>query len=162
MLHKAEPDPATLSDRERLRQPSQNRELNAHDGWSQPQLHLTGVAQQQQPFRWDPLPRVELVLLPDEDGEDYQLTRIDPGKRRYEVVYVAIDKSKNQRIADSELAGPRISPWGTTDYLTALDELAQELDMPLEACAKRFGTVSLPDNDRGWRFHPALGFAKRR
>lgn len=162
MLHKAELDPATLSDRERLRHPSQNRELNAHDGWSQPQLHLTAVAQQQQPFRWDPLPRVELVLLPDEDGEDYQLTRIDPGKRRYEVVYVAIDKSKNQRIADSELAGPRISSWGTADYLTALDELAQELDMPLEACAKRFGTVSLPDNDRGWRFHYALGFAKRR
>ena len=35
-------------------------------------------------------------------------------------------------------------------------------DMPLEACAKRFGTVSLPDNDHGWRFHPVLGFAKRK
>lgn len=162
MLHIAEPDPATLSPRERLRQASQNRELNGHDGWSQPLLHLTAIAQQKWPFRLDTLPRVELVLLPDEDGEDYQLTRIDPGKRRYEVVYVAIDKSKNQRIADSELAGPRITPWGTTDYLTALDELAQELGMPLQDCAKRFGTVSLPDNDNGWRFHPTLGFAKRK
>lgn len=162
MLHKAEPEPATLSPRERLRQPSQNRELNAHDGWSQPLLHLTAIAQQQQPFRLDTQRRVDLVLLPTEDGEDYQLTRIDPGKRRYEVVYVAIDKSKNQRIADSELTGQRISPWGATDYLTALDELAQELDMDLEVCAKRFGTVSLPDNDHGWRFHPVLGFAKRK
>ena len=34
--------------------------------------------------------------------------------------------------------------------------------MSLEGCAKRFGTVSLPESDRGWRFHPALGFAKRR
>ncbi|MNR35781.1 CRISPR-associated nuclease/helicase Cas3 subtype I-F/YPEST [compost metagenome] len=73
-----------------------------------------------------------------------------------------VESSLNQRIADSELTGPRISPWGATDYLTALDELAQELDMTLEACAKRFGTVSLPANDRGWRFHPALGFAKRK
>ena len=106
--------------------------------------------------------RVDLMLLPTEDGEDFQLTRIDPGKRRYQQLYVPVERSLNQRIADSELAGPRISPWGETDYLRALDELAQELDMPLEYCAKRFGTVSLPANDRGWRFHPVLGFAKRK
>ena len=41
-------------------------------------------------------------------------------------------------------------------------ELAQELDMSLEDCAQRFGTVSLPESERGWRFHPVLGFAKRR
>lgn len=51
---------------------------------------------------------------------------------------------------------------GTSVTQAAMRELAQELDMPLEACAKRFGTVSLPANDRGWRFHSALGFAKRK
>ena len=162
MLRPHEPDPATLSPRERLRQSNQPRELNAHDSWSQAGLHLTAIAQQQQPFRLDTQPRIELVLLPNEEGEDYQLNRIDPGQRRYEQVYVQVENSQNQRIADSELAGPRISPWGTTDYLQALDELAQELDMDLQSCAKRFGTVSLPASDRGWRFHPALGFAKRK
>lgn len=162
MLQPAAPDPATLSERERRRQSSQPREMNAHDGWSQPLLHLTALAQQQQPFRLDTQPKVELILLPDEDDEDYQLHRIDPGQRRYEQIYVPVENSLHQRIADSELAGPRISPWGATDYLQALSELAQELDMSLEGCAKRLGTVSLPESERGWRFHPALGFAKRR
>lgn len=162
MLHKAEPDPAALSERERRRQSNQPRELNGHDSWSQPRLHLTAIAQQQQPFRLDTQQRVELVLLPDENGERYQLTRIDPGKRRYEVVYVPVENSQHQQIDDSELAGPRISPWGSTDYLVALNQLAEELDMPLDACAKRFGTISLANNDNGWRSHPLLGFAKRR
>lgn len=162
MLPPAEPDPALLSPRERLRQSSQSRELNAHDGWSRPLLHLTAIAQQQQPFRFDPQRRVDLALLPDDDGESYELHRIDPGQRRHELIYVPVEHSQHQRIDDSELAGPRISPWGTSDYLAALDELAQELDMSLQTCAKRFGTVSLMDSERGWRFHPVLGFARRR
>ncbi|WP_437879677.1 type I-F CRISPR-associated helicase Cas3f [Pseudomonas sp. LRF_L74] len=159
----AKPGPTQpLSPREQRRQSAHNRELNAHDSWSHNALHLTAIAQQQQPLRLDTQPRVDLALLPNEDGEDYRLTRIDPGPRQYESLYVPVDVSQNQRIADEELEGPGITPWGETDYMQALIALAEELEMPLERCAKRFGTVSLPDNDRGWRFHPALGFAKRR
>lgn len=110
MLQPAAPDPATLSERERRRQSSQPREMNAHDGWSQPLLHLTALAQQQQPFRLDTQPKVELILLPDEDDEDYQLHRIDPGQRRYEQIYVPVENSLHQRIADSELAGCASAP----------------------------------------------------
>jgi len=42
-----------------------------------------------------------------------------------------------------------------------LTELAQERGMTLEACAERYGTVTLPESMQGWRFHPALGFIKR-
>jgi CRISPR-associated endonuclease/helicase Cas3 len=161
MLRRAEPRRA-LSPRERLRQSAQARPLNAHDGWCHPLLHLTAIAQQQQPFRLDTQQRVDLVLLPDEEGEDFRLTRIDPGKRRYESIYVPVENSLNQRIGDAELSGPRISPWGETDYMQALIELAEALDMSLEHCARRFGTLSLPASEQGWRFHPLLGFARRR
>ena len=40
--------------------------------------------------------------------------------------------------------------------------LAEERDMTLEACAERYGTVTLPENPQGWRFHPALGFTRQR
>jgi CRISPR-associated endonuclease/helicase Cas3 len=45
-------------------------------------------------------------------------------------------------------------------YMQALTDLAADLDISLEKCAQRFGTVTLPKNDNGWRFHPALGFTK--
>jgi CRISPR-associated endonuclease/helicase Cas3 len=32
--------------------------------------------------------------------------------------------------------------------------------MALDTCALRFGTVSVPENENGWRFHPVLGFTK--
>ena len=46
--------------------------------------------------------------------------------------------------------------------LEALASLADDLGQELESCARRFGTVTLPESDQGWRFHPALGFVKQR
>ena len=68
----------------------------------------------------------------------------------------------NHRIPDSRVRGERIEPWGETDYLEALTTLAESLEMSLLACAQRNGTLSLPDSEQGWRFHPALGFTKER
>lgn len=73
-----------------------------------------------------------------------------------------IDDSLNHRIPDEQLAGARMAPWGVTDYMAALTELAQERGMTLEACAERYGTVTLPESMQGWRFHPALGFTRSR
>lgn len=140
--------------------------LNAASCWymSPADALLTGVLPQQQPFRFDPIQRVDLVLRPDEDGDDYQLMQLlEPtGGRRRETVYVGVDTSLNKRISDDLVKGDRISAWGQTDYMQTLNDLASELEMSLEKCAQRFGTVTLPKNDNGWRFHPALGFTKAR
>jgi CRISPR-associated endonuclease/helicase Cas3 len=70
-----------------------------------------------------------------------------------------VEKSLNQRVKDAEIRGKsHISVWGATDYIEALTQLAEDLDMPLAQCADRFGTVSLRESTNGWRFHPALGF----
>lgn len=138
--------------------------LNAASWWhlAPADALLTAVLPQQQPFRYDPLQRVDLELRPDAEGEDYVLVQLmeKKGGRRGETVYVEVETSQNDRILDAKVQGERITAWGHTDYMEALTDLATELDLPLEACARRFGTVRLPANANGWRFHPALGFTK--
>ena len=140
--------------------------LNAASWWQMRPADalLTAVLPQQQPFRLDVIRRVDLLLRPTDDGEDYELVQLldKPKGRRGETTFVVVDKSQNHRIPDADIVGVGIEPWAQTDYLQALIELADELDMPLADCARRFGTVTLPENANGWRFHPALGFTKAR
>jgi len=138
--------------------------LNATNWWQMPPADalLTAVLPQQQPFRLDVIKRVDLLLRPTDDGDDYKLVQLmdKPNGRRGETQFVVVDTSQNHRIPDTDVQGLGIEPWGQTDYLQALIELADELDMPLDHCARRFGTVTLPESVNGWRFHPALGFTK--
>ena len=153
---------AELSDYQRRKGARPVPPINATTHWLRPGVSLTAVLPQQQPFRHDPKPKVDVVLLPDEEGEDFALYRVAPGEDRYRKLYVRIEDSLNQRIPDHQLAGTRIAPWGVTDYMNELAALAEERDMTLEACAERYGTVTLPESQQGWRFHPALGFARSR
>lgn len=138
--------------------------LNATSWWQLPPADalLTAVLQQQQRFRLDVIKRVDLLLRPTDDGEDYELVQLmdKPKGRRGEKQFVVVETSQNQRIPDAHVRGVGIEPWGQTGYLQAVIELADELDMSVADCARRFGTVTLPESDNGWRFHPALGFTK--
>jgi CRISPR-associated endonuclease/helicase Cas3 len=138
--------------------------LNAASWWhlAPTDALLTAVLPQQQPFRFDPVQRVDLELRPNMDEDDYTLIQLmtNKGTRKGETVFVEIEASQNKRVPDVMVQGERISAWGQTDYMESLITLAAELDIPLDACARRFGTVSLPKNANGWRFHPALGFTK--
>lgn len=136
--------------------------LNASTWWhAAPQdASLTAVLQREQPFRDEPFPPdVMLVLLPDDD-DDVKLHRVMDGSRRGEQLYVPVERSELHRLTDTAVQGERIQPWGITDFMAALTQLAEALDLPLAVCAKRFGTVSVSNSSEGWRYHPVLGFAK--
>jgi CRISPR-associated endonuclease/helicase Cas3 len=139
-------------------------ELNATSWWHLPPADalLTAVLPQQQPFRLDTVKRVDLELRPNADENGYELVRLmdKPNGRRGETLGVKVEDSQNHRIPDTDVQGHNIKLWGQTDYWESLTELATELDMTLADCARRFGTVTLAENDNGWRFHPALGFTK--
>ena len=138
--------------------------LNASTWWQQPPQDalLTAVLQQQRPFRKEPFPPdVTLVLLPDDDGEKELLHRVMEGDRRGQDVYEERNASC-ERLPDDVVRGTRIEPWGVTNFIAALNELATELDLSPRKCAERFGTVTVRPNANGWRYHPALGFAQRR
>ena len=136
--------------------------LGAYTWWRMPRATLTGVLPQQQRFREDTMKRVDLVLLPDESGEDYRLMRVEPSRGVRRSPLVPIEESRNHRVAPEDMNGPRISAWGEVDYMEALVALAEQRGLELDDCARRFGTVTLPDSTQGWRFHPALGFSIRR
>ncbi len=139
--------------------------LNASTWWHQPvqDTLLSAVLPQEQPFRKAPIPAdITLVLLPDEDGTADELHEVTDGARKGQSLYIPIDKSKCHRIPDAAVSGERIAPWGVTDYMDELSKLATALDLSLPRCAERFGTVTLRPNEKGWRYHPALGFAKKK
>jgi CRISPR-associated endonuclease/helicase Cas3 len=153
---------AELSDYQRRKGARPVPPINATSHWLRPGVSLTAVLPQQQPFRYDPKQKVDVVLLPDEEGENYALHRVAPAEGRYGKLYVRIEDSLNRRINDTLVTGTRISPWGVTDYMTELAAMAAEREMTLEACAERYGTVTLPESSQGWRFHPTLGFTRNR
>ena len=137
-------------------------EPNAATHWNHPQVSLTAVMLQQQPFRAEGgVSYVDLVLLPNEDEDDFVLCRVDPGKRKWEAIYADIESNQNHRVPDEQLTGERIQVWGVEDYWQLLLDHAESEEIPIRRCAERYGTVRLPDSKQGWRFHPALGFTAK-
>lgn len=144
--------------------PGVRHDLFSHHWWTlaRQDALLSAVLQQQQLFRQNTGEEVDACLLPDDD-ERFHLALVpkDPGKRDRPTPYVEADRLL-ERVPDTAVAGERIAPWNAPGYLETLAELATAFDMPLQECAQRYGQVTLPAHDRGWRFHPALGFTKRR
>ncbi len=124
--------------------------------WWQTSAHLTGALQRQQPFRADPQgERVRYVFKPDEDTGAVLFNRVEK-----DGALVAAD-SVLRRI---EMPGSAtIQPWSPPDYLAELDDLAEDMDLSLEACARRFGWVDLYKRDatQGWCYHPAVGLRRK-
>lgn len=163
MLPQEQPAPKTLGNRRRGLTAA-TPALNATTWWHQAPRDalLTAVLPQQQAFRKEPKPPdITLVLLPDEDGEREILHQVMDGPRRGDRLYVAVDGSQCVHLTNAVVQGDRIAPWGVTDYMAALSALAAELDIPLLECAKKFGTATVRPDDDGWRYHPALGFARK-
>ena len=138
--------------------------LNAASVWQTPQAMLTWALPQQQPFRANSGPReVDLVFLPDEDETrllPYRIVQPERGKK--EDIYVLNEVSVKKIDLPNE-SDACIVPWGQYDLLTLLREFAQAQESKLSLCdhAKRLTVVSVLDNTFGWRYHPALGFAKQ-
>ena len=134
------------------------RDASLH--WQAPgSLWLTGLLPQFQRFRYDPLPRVDVAWLPDDDEEVLTLHRVDDGTGPREKLFVPIQSLVNP-VPDAAVRGERITPWMQLDLLVALEQWAEQQDQPLRRCAEKIATASLPESVQGWRFHPWLGFNK--
>lgn len=129
------------------------RDADSRQAW------LTGVLPQVQPFRFDPQPRVEVVLLPNDEEDELRLFRIEEEKGR-PPKFIDDRGMVEHVVPDGQLAGPGIGPWCHVDLLTLLGQWAQAHGQSLGEAARRVAVVSLPERDAGWRYHPALGFSK--
>ncbi|BBF84081.1 CRISPR-associated helicase Cas3, Yersinia-type [Aquitalea magnusonii] len=134
--------------------------------WQWPHAMLHAALQRKQPFRLSHGDEWELALLPDEDSASgLSLLRLEQGKQRDPISWLQSNHLLHLIADHTLLCGKGIRPWGSSDYLTELEQLASTLDMPLEDCARRYGRLRLradKDSDKGWLFHPALGFGRKR
>jgi CRISPR-associated endonuclease/helicase Cas3 len=96
-----------------------------------------------------------------DDDDDFELTRLLPihGGRGH--LHEAVDRSLLQRLPDDCVQGPGIVAWSDATFMQPLRDLADARAMSLRDCSRRFATVTLPEHEAGYRFHPTLGFAKR-
>ncbi|MCH8531617.1 MAG: type I-F CRISPR-associated helicase Cas3f [Saccharospirillum sp.] len=155
-----EPEFKPLSPREQraLGQEFAAPKLGAYSWHSQPQVNLTALLQKWRPFREDPIESTDLVLLPNEDEDDFDLFEISFDRKQKKDLYAPV----NNLLERLEMAPEKgISPWGDPNYLETLEKLSEEMELELKFCALKFGTISLTSNESGWRFHPNLGFTKK-
>ena len=153
------PPTATPSRGRRRPRPQAKPPLAAHSAYSQPALWLSGVLAQQQRFREQRGPQIDLVLLPTEDETDYRLIVSEPEKYG-PPKETEVEARFNRRVEDASLHAERITPWANVDYMTELAQLAEAQDMDLDHCARIFGTLQLDACETGWLSHPMLGFRK--
>jgi CRISPR-associated endonuclease/helicase Cas3 len=133
--------------------------LDAACAWQFPRAALTGALPQQQPFRSDDHPDVELLFLPDEDETRLIVHRVHEEARHGAPAIYTTAESQIERL--SLEYGPRIAPWGRDDLFELLLEQAESRGLPLRLCGERFTKVTVPQSAQGWRFHPVLGFARK-
>ncbi|MCP1314537.1 type I-F CRISPR-associated helicase Cas3f [Halomonas sp. 707D7] len=154
-------EPAAEPRRRRRRAEPQRRDLGAYLFYRPATLLLGAVAQQHAPFRKDDAAESEFVLMPDEAKEDYLFYRVEGHGRDEQLVAV---ERELDRLPPTLLDNPRITPWNEPDYIAALVEQADAMEMSLARCARRFGHIRLKTDHApyGWHFHPALGFVRRR
>jgi CRISPR-associated endonuclease/helicase Cas3 len=126
----------------------------------QTNAHLTGILQDNQRFR-NGSPQLLYALIPDEDENPILWLRDPASKSFYNDPKSWVDKKGIANLTTLE-TGDRISPWGQEDYVTALTNLAEQLELSLEDCARRFGVISLPDEVQGWSYHPVMGYSRRK
>lgn len=123
--------------------------------WWTTRAPLSGELQRVSPFRYDPQGRVRFAFLLDEDTDGVNFCRLED------------DGCFTER--DKLLEWAQWHPaegadiWMEMDYAAQLLEIAQETDRPPDTCGRDFGYVDLPlqDEDRGWTYHPALGFRRK-
>jgi CRISPR-associated endonuclease/helicase Cas3 len=133
--------------------------------WGQPAACalMTALLPQHQPFRRDTQQRVDLCLRPtDDDPERIELTEVVDAKKGSGKRYVSAQSRCKKWEDEAIFSAPGICAWTEPSYTQALAELAQTMNMPLQRCAERFGTVSLPASEQGWWWHVALGFVRRK
>lgn len=136
--------------------PSEEEKINARSNWAAERIWLTGILPQYQRFRDDDRKETDVVLLPDDEEENLDLYQV-ASQGKVQKLY-AKNNGKLDKVPDKAVSGKGIVPWGGEDALDMLKELAAEMDIRLDECAKKYATASLPESNTGWRFHPVLGF----
>lgn len=120
--------------------------------WWREQIAWCGELQRRKPFRQSQ-PEALYFLLIVEEGDSPEFYFPDDGP--------AGRKKSDEFVRIMPVFAQGNSAWMLPDYQTVYLELAERLEMELEAVSIRFGEIILPKQDEGrWCFHPLFGVFK--
>lgn len=122
--------------------------------WWQTRAHLTGILQAKHPFRAGAPTQAYWLLPGEEEGLHLHRRERDGSATPVDHLLDAIDCPPANRC----------TWWGAQDDFALLDAFAEENELELSHCAKRFMTLELPthgEDSGGWWYHPVLGFSHR-
>ena len=125
-----------------------------------PYATLTGILPQHQPFREQIRRQADFAFLPDESFEHVRFCRVQDDYEQ------TLNTTVEYLIERTDLKPScNVRPWGDTDYLHALEALANSMQISVEECAWRFGRLTLPDVEQEngaptkWAYHPVMGIS---
>ncbi|WP_334157468.1 type I-F CRISPR-associated helicase Cas3f [Oryzomicrobium sp.] len=129
-----------------------------HWWWNTP-AHLSGALQRQQPFRRQIQQHCCFALLPDEDDAQVGFWQL----HKPPAMEPSPESSRLRQLDEGLAQGPGIASWAVPAYLPALLDLADAMGLEPLDCARRFGTLDLPEGEEApqlWRYHPMLGVSR--
>lgn len=123
--------------------------------WWTTRAPLSGELQRVSPFRYDPQGRARFVFLLNEDTDSVSFCRLEDDG--------SLTDAEKLLEWPCSTAADGIDFWMETDYAAQLEEIAEETGQTKDLCGQRFGWVDLPaeDAEKGWLYHPELGFRRK-
>jgi CRISPR-associated endonuclease/helicase Cas3 len=136
-------------------QDPKKRLLNVNHWWSA-RAHLSGEMQRAKPFRFDPIPRTPYAIIPNAEIKEPDFCELlkDGQTNRVNNLFQKVEWN----------LAPTVSLWNSYDFMDLLPEMAEETQMELAACARRFGMFELPEEKENlsWFYNSALGLRRQK
>lgn len=146
----------------RAGKPMEISEIQAHSWWCHPKSSLSALLQNAQRFRKSQSKEIDLVFIPNEVTNKFELHEIT--KDSYKTKLTKVDSQLLHRIDDGAFANLGVVPWCHATLNESIERLPDELDIDLIDCARKYARVCLPTFSDGstvkWQFHPYIGFSR--
>jgi CRISPR-associated endonuclease/helicase Cas3 len=122
------------------------------------QSQLTALLLIKQPFRKATGADLDAYLKPDDEG-GYEFVSLTSQGKGKDSIQRTIN-SQLLKLPECSVQNQSITPWCRIDYLSAIEDIAEEREILTSLAALRFGRITLRESDKKWRFHEVLGFVK--
>lgn len=137
--------------------------IQAHSWWRLNRPHLSAMLQNAQQFRQSKSMDIDYVFIFEEDTCEFKLHKIKTDNHK--VILTMVEKQILHRVNDEEFESEIVAPWCHSKLDESIMQLADELDVDIEQCARKHARVCLssyPHESEGqkWQFHPYIGFCR--
>jgi len=147
----------------RAGKPMEIYEIQAHSWWCHPKSSLSALLQNAQRFRSSQSEDIDLVFIPNEVTNRFELHEITTDN--YKTTLTKVDRQMLHRPEDQAFENPMVVPWCHSKLDESIERLAEGLNIEPEQFARKYARVCLPryageSTSVKWQFHPYVGFSR--